>query len=235
MALLELQDIGIGYRHGSRCHVLIDGIRATATAGRFICLIGRNGCGKSTLLRTLAGLQPPLSGEVFIDGRPLATLSRQEIARLIGVVLTTRPALRHTSVRDLVRYGRLPYSGIFGSTSRSDDAAADTALEQVGISHLASRHIHTLSDGEQQKALIAKALAQGTDLLLLDEPTAFLDYPSKLELMTLLRRLAHDDQKTILLSTHDIEMASRFADSLWHIKEGEFSEILPSQMETELL
>lgn len=235
MALLELQNIGIGYRNGSRCHVILDHICITATTGQFIVLIGRNGCGKSTLLRTLAGLHPALSGEVFIDGRPLSTLTHTEIAGLVGVVLTTQPVLRHTSVRDLVRYGRLPYSGIFGSTSHIDDTATDIALKQVGISHLASRLIHTLSDGERQKALIAKALAQGTELLLLDEPSAFLDYPSKTELMSLLRHLAHEDKKTIVLSTHDIEMATRFADTLWHIKSGQFSEILPAQMEMELL
>lgn len=235
MALIEFQDTGIGYRHGSRCHVVIDAIRATATTGQLICLVGRNGCGKSTLLRTLAGLQPAISGEILIDNRPLSTLAQDEIARFIGVVLTAQPELRHTSVRELVGYGRLPYSGIFGGTSHFDDAAVDTALQQVGILHLASRYHHSLSDGERQKAFIAKALAQGTDLLLLDEPSAFLDYPSKLELMSLLRHLAHDSGKTIVLSTHDIEMAARFADTFWHVKEKNLYQRVPTEIGMELL
>lgn len=235
MASIEFQNTGIGYRHGSRCHIVVGGICATAATGQFIAIVGRNGCGKSTLLRTLAGLQPAVSGDIFIDGRQLSTFSHEENARTVGIVLTTQPQLGHTRVRDLVSYGRIPYSGILGSTSHLDEAAADTALEQVGIAHLAARHIHTLSDGERQKAFIAKAIAQGTGLLLLDEPAAFLDYPGKLELMALLRHLAHDNGKTILLSTHDIEMAARFTDTFWHLKEGVFSEMRPAQMRMELL
>ena len=181
-------------------------------------------------MKTLAGLIPPLRGQVLIDGTDLTTLSPRELAQKIGLVLTQTPDLPNTTLRELVAYGRLPYASWLGKLNDNDLRAADLAIEQLGITALAHRKINQLSDGERQKAMIARALAQGTKYLLLDEPSAFLDYESKQELMSLLVKLAHEKQKSILLSTHDLELAHRYADTLWQIKEGKLTDAKPSSL-----
>ena len=195
---------------GHRGHAITCALSAELKAGDFVCLIGRNGCGKSTLLRTLAGLLPPVGGAVEPHGAAAST----------SIVLTTAPDLRSTCVRDLVAYGRLSHTGLLGRLKASDRAAADAAMRQVGITALADRPFHRLSDGERQKAMIAMTLAQERDTLLLDEPSAFLDHPSRCDLMALLRRLAHEERKAVLLSTHDVELACRYADRLWVMQDG---------------
>ncbi len=191
--------------------------------GTFVCLLGRNGTGKSTLLKTLAGLIPPLAGSIRIDNRRLEDFTPAELAKKVGLVLTKVPELSNTTLRELVAYGRLPYASWLGKLSDEDYAQADLAIQKLGIEALANRHISELSDGERQKCMIARALAQGTDYLLLDEPSAFLDYESKQELMSLLVKLAHDEHKAILLSTHDHELAHTYADVLWKITSGSLS------------
>lgn len=190
-------------------------ITATLQAGELTCLLGPNGAGKSTLLRTLCAFQPPLSGELLLDGCPLESFTSQELATRIGVVLTERQDIRGMRVREMVAMGRSPYTGFWGKLSANDEAAVDAAIAAVGIQPLAQRMVHTLSDGERQKVMIAKALAQQTPVILLDEPTAFLDFPSKVEMLLLLAHLAHDMQKNIFLSTHDLELALQTADRLW--------------------
>lgn len=190
-------------------------ITATLQAGELTCLLGPNGAGKSTLLRTLCAFQPPLSGEMLLDGCPLESFTSQELATRIGVVLTERQDIRGMRVREMVAMGRSPYTGFWGKLSAEDEAAVDAAIEAVGIQPLSRRMVHTLSDGERQKVMIAKALAQQTPVILLDEPTAFLDFPSKVEMLLLLAHLAHDMQKIIFLSTHDLELALQTADRLW--------------------
>ena len=138
-------------------------------------------------------------------------------------------------MRELVSYGRLPYTGMFGRLSPADLAAADAAIQLTGIEPLANRYLHTLSDGERQKALIARALAQATPYLLLDEPSAFLDYPSRRQLMQLLVRLAHEEGKAILLSTHDVELAAQYADRLWIIRDQRLMEKAPQEFRPEEL
>lgn len=219
---LRIDDLSIGYvRHPVAAH-----LSATITPGMLTCLLGVNGAGKSTLLRTLSGLQPPLGGRVLLhpmrsSSSPtveyegvvdVTTMSRRQRARCIAVVLTEHPDVAQLTVREVVAMGRMPYTGFFGGLSAEDKAVVDKALEQVGIAGYASRDIQTLSDGERQKVMIAKALAQQTPVILLDEPTAFLDYPSKVEMMKLLHRLAVSSGLTILLSTHDIHLAEAFAD-----------------------
>ena len=218
---IVLDQLTIGYtgrRHTP--HVVASDLQATLPAGRLTCLIGANGVGKSTLLRTLAGFQPPLAGQVFLQGRPARTLSSHDYARQVAVVLTRRPEVYHLSVAELVGLGRTPYTGFWGTLSAADRSVVARALSLAGIASLASRSVGTLSDGECQKLMIAKALAQQTPVILLDEPTAFLDFPSKVETLHMLRCLAHDMGKAILLSTHDVQLALQAADGLWLLQLG---------------
>lgn len=213
---VECKELTIGYktkRTGFR-EVAAD-INAELCGGRLTSLIGSNGIGKSTLLRTLSAFQPPLAGDVLVQGKSLRRYTNKELSQLIGVVLTERPALQNMSVRELVGLGRSPYTGFWGKLMAADEDIVTEAINDVGIENLQHRMIQTLSDGERQKVMIAKALAQQTPVIFLDEPTAFLDYPSKVEVMQLLHRLTRQSGKTIFLSTHDIELALQLSDILW--------------------
>ena len=216
---LVLQHLTVGY--GEKA-VLSD-INQTLQPGQMVCLLGANGVGKSTLLRTLAGFQPPLSGKILIQGRDLTSLTLSERSKAVSVVLTERVEVPYMKVADLVGMGRSPYTGFFGTLTREDRQIADEAIEMVGIADLAERTLDTLSDGERQKAMLAKALAQQTPIILLDEPTAFLDFHAKASTLRLMLRLAHETGKTILLSTHDVEMALRLSDLLWIVLDGQIS------------
>jgi len=207
-----LKNLSIGYRQA-----VVSDINQELRPGCFVCLLGRNGTGKSTLLKTLAGLIPSLSGEIIISEKNLSDYTPSQLARKVGLVLTQTPNLSNTTLRELVAYGRLPYASWLGKLSIEDLQAADQAIHKLGIEHLANRHICELSDGERQKGMIARTLAQGTEYLLLDEPSAFLDYESKQELMSLLVQLAHEEHKSILLSTHDQELAHKYSDVIWTI------------------
>ena len=208
---ISLDNISIGY--GSK--VVADGINAKLNSGQLTCLLGANGAGKSTLLRTLSAFQPALAGSITYDGRELDSFTPQERARLIGVVLTERSKMEYMSVRELVSMGRMPYTGFWGGMNNDDHEIVREAMEKVGITALADRMVDTLSDGERQKVMIAKALAQQTPVIYLDEPTAFLDYPSKVEVLQLLRLISRQAGKTIFLSTHDVELALQLADTIW--------------------
>ncbi len=218
--VVRLDHVTIGY-HGK---VVAEALSGSVHAGQLTCLVGRNGLGKSTLLRTLAGFQQPLKGEVlWRDGntwRSLHSMTRPGLALLVSVVLTERPDVQQMTVAEVVGLGRMPYTGFFGTLSSADLEVVEEALTLVGISDFAPRMIDALSDGERQKVMIAKALAQQTPVVLLDEPTAFLDYPSKVEMMKLLRRLAAETGKAILLSTHDLPLALQLADRLLTIDQG---------------
>lgn len=210
-----LKDLSIGYRSKRQSRVIATDIQAALHDGELTCLVGVNGIGKSTLLRTLAGFQAPLEGEVFIEDKLLSEYSSQDLAKKIGVVFTSKPDVPQFTVQEVVGMGRSPYTGFWGTFSEADETIVREALHEVGISHLATRLFRELSDGEQQKVMIAKALAQQTSIILLDEPTAFLDYPSKVETLRMLRRLARELGKTIFLSTHDVELALQIADKIW--------------------
>lgn len=218
---IRLTDLRIGYRARHEEHVIADGLTASIPNGELTCLLGRNGAGKSTLLRTLAAFQPPLGGTIQLFDRPLATYSDRELSHRLGVVLTDKCDLTNMTVADLVAMGRAPYTGFWGRLAPEDLDEVERAIAAVGIESLAERKIQTLSDGERQKTMIAKALAQQTPVILLDEPTAFLDYPSKVEIMQLLHRLTREAGKTIFLSTHDLELALQIADRIWLMKRGE--------------
>lgn len=212
---IQLKNLGIGYptKHGVR--TVAEGIDGTIRSGELTCLLGANGVGKSTLLRTLSAFQPKIKGNVFIEGREISDYSDKKLSKLIGVVLTEKPDVRNMRVRELVSLGRSPYTGFWGTYSEEDLRIVEEAISLVGIDSLSGRMVHTLSDGERQKVMIAKALAQQTPVIYLDEPTAFLDYPSKVEVLQLLRRISKEAEKTIFLSTHDVELALQLADTVW--------------------
>lgn len=211
----KLHDLSTGYLLKGGKRLVTQHITADLKAGELTCLLGPNGAGKSTLLRTMSAFQPALDGTMWLDGKPLESYTTSELAMRIGVVLTERPDLRGMRVRELVAMGRSPYTGFWGRLSTDDEMAVDEAIRQVGIRDLEERMVHTLSDGERQKVMIAKTLAQQTPIIFLDEPTAFLDFPSKVETMLLLRRLAREMKKIVFLSTHDLELALQTADRLW--------------------
>ncbi|MFI3289532.1 MAG: ABC transporter ATP-binding protein [Rikenellaceae bacterium] len=210
-----LESLTIGYRQKKGYKHVAESINATVYSGELTCLLGANGVGKSTLLRTMTANQPMIGGEVYYLGKKLSSYTPKMLSSIISIVLTDRVAIKNLSVSDLVGMGRSPYTGFWGNISVADRKIIDDSIEMVGISHLKRRMIHTLSDGERQKVMIAKALAQQTPIILLDEPTAFLDFPSKVEMMQLLHRLSRQTGKTIFLSTHDLDLALQIADRIW--------------------
>ncbi len=221
-SILETRELSIGYRVRNRSpKVIAHGLDLSLERGRLVCLLGPNGAGKSTLMRTLAGLQPALSGSVMLAGKELAHYSPNALARQLSIVLTERIDVGLLSAYALVALGRYPYTDWRGTLSAEDEAIIQTAFESVGAVALADRPVSELSDGERQKVLIARALAQEPQLMLLDEPTAYLDLPRRVEIMQILRRLAHDSDRAILLSTHDLDLALRSADVLWLLSNGE--------------
>lgn len=209
-----LQSLSIGYSH----KVIAADINAQIKGGELTCLTGRNGTGKSTLMRTLAGFLKPLGGTALLDGRDVSRLSPAERSHLISVVLTDRVDVDGMRVQDLVSVGRQPYTGFFGKMSSDDEEVVNKAIADVGMTDFASRQVNSLSDGERQKVMIAKALAQQTPVILLDEPTAFLDYPSKKEMFQMLSQLCHKQGKAVLVSTHDLDIALPIADSVIEMK-----------------
>ena len=218
---IKLRDLGIGYQTKQGVKTVAEHLNGAICSGELTCLLGANGVGKSTLLRTLSAFQPKTAGEIIIEGRELDSYTDKELSRRIGVVLTEKPDVRNMSVRELVSLGRSPYTGFWGTYSKEDLQIVDEAIALVGIEALSQRMVHTLSDGERQKVMIAKALAQQTPVIYLDEPTAFLDYPSKVEVLQLLRRISRSAGKIIFLSTHDVELALQLADTIWLMSRGE--------------
>lgn len=215
--MIELQHLTVGY--GKKA--ILSDINQTIESGQLVCLLGANGVGKSTILRTIAGFQPPLCGTILLNEQDMSSFSTAQRSKAISVVLTERVEVPCMNVVDLVGMGRSPYTGFFGTLTKEDKNIIYEAIDMVGISHLATRTFDTLSDGERQKVLLAKALAQQTPVILLDEPTAFLDFHAKVSTLRLLLRLAHETNKTILLSTHDVEMAIQLSDALWIVQNGE--------------
>lgn len=225
--MLKLTNLAIGYGH--RVLSTLDDV--TVRPGAFICLLGRNGQGKSTLLRTLAGLIRPISGEAVLDGRAVQDWRGAERARKIAVVLTDRPQVGALGVTELVELGRQPHTDWSGRLNPEDRRIAARALDQVGASHLAGRFVDSLSDGERQRVMIARALAQQPDLMLLDEITAFLDLPSRVIIVSTLRRIALETGVAIVLSGHDLELSLQAADRLWLLPgEGRFIEGAPEDV-----
>lgn len=212
-------DLAIGYDKP-----LISNINLTLPKNSLTCLVGANGIGKTTFLRTLAGLQRPLSGVVEIDGNAISTLSPAQISRLVSVVLTDKVADSLITVNELVAMGRMPYTGFLGRLSDDDQKIVSDAISRLGIDNISACRLQEISDGQRQRAFIARALAQQTRIIILDEPTAFLDFRSRAEVMELLQNLAHNDGKSVLLSTHELDLAERFGDNFWVMEEGRIEE-----------
>ena len=225
MSILTLCNLSIGYKEKR----VAERLNASLKTGALTCLVGRNGTGKSTLLRTVAAIQPPLAGEISLCGKSITSFNRQQLARELTVVRTGRPEIYLMKVYDVVALGRTPYTNIWGTLTADDHRIVSECIRKVGIENLSERAIGSLSDGECQKVMIAKALAQQTRIILLDEPTAFLDYPSKVETMTIMKELVKEGKSVegdygandscygtaALMSTHDMELALRLADYLW--------------------
>lgn len=194
-------------------------------------LMGPNGSGKSTLMQTIAGLIPPLIGEVCVEGRPIQQIKVRERAQLMSLVLTERIEHTSLSVWDIVTTGRYPYLGQRGKLHQKDIEILQRSLETCRLASMAQRCFTELSDGEKQRVMIARALAQETPLMLLDEPTAHLDLPSRLEVITMLRQLARDFNKSILVSTHELDLALQWADGIWLFdKAGGISSGAPEEL-----
>jgi iron complex transport system ATP-binding protein len=218
---LILSELAIGYTDGKCKHQVVDTINASLFDGELVSLIGSNGAGKSTLLRTVSAFQRPLSGEILYRNLNEKIDAAAQLSRHIAIVLTGREPIYNLTVREVIAMGRTPYTGFFGKSTARDREIIEESMATLGITHLSERPIEAISDGERQKTMIAKALAQQTPIILLDEPTAFLDFISRVHLMQTLRRLAHESRKAILLSTHDLELALQLSDRLWLIDKGQ--------------
>ena len=208
--MIRLNDFSIGY--GSR--VLLDKVNTSFGKGRLAALIGRNGSGKSTLLRAVAGLNRHYSGTIILDDKNIRTLSPGGLARSLAFVTTERTRISNLRCEDVVAIGRAPYTNWIGRMQDIDKQAVMDAIRSVGMESYAKRTMDTMSDGECQRIMIARALAQDTPVILLDEPTSFLDMPNRYELVSLLRSLAHDKGKCVLFSTHELDVALRMCDSI---------------------
>ena len=229
--IISISHLSVGY---SPSLPVISDINIEVKSGQLTCLIGENGIGKSTLLKTLAGFLPKMGGDLLLDNRDIHSFSQRELARQVSIVLTQKPDVQNLTTEEIIGLGRSPYTGFFGRLRADDRAVVDDAITAVGIEKLRGRMIQTLSDGERQKVMIAKALAQQTPVILLDEPTAFLDFPSKAETFLSLRRMAHERDKLILLSTHDLELAVRFADCLLEVKDNALQAVSAADVKAEM-
>lgn len=218
--VLLAQHLSIGYNAKNGSIAIAGGINIELKTGSLTALIGANGIGKSTLLRTLTGIQPPLDGHVLLNGKALAAHTPLQLAQQLALVLTEALPPGNLTVYDLVTLGRQPYTNWLGSLSAEDKAIIDNAIHATGIEDFAHKKQYELSDGQLQKALVARALAQDTPLIVLDEPTTHLDLPNKASLLQLLRKLAHEQGKCILYSTHDLDMALQLSDEIIAIKKG---------------
>ena len=209
--VLQTHDLSIGYPK----HTVSQQIDQRLFAGELVCLIGPNGAGKTTLMRTLAGMLSPLAGHVDLLGDDVRKIESRTLAQRLSVVLTDRADVGLLTGYALVALGRHPYTDWTGNLSRADEKVIRWAVEAVGAEDIAPRYVNELSDGERQKLMIARALAQDPAVMILDEPTAFLDLPRRVEVMQLLRNLARETDRAILLSTHDLDLALRNADRIW--------------------
>lgn len=232
---ISFHNLTTGYDKGKSYREVSRNLSAELSESTLVALIGRNGTGKSTLLRTIAGFLPPIEGEVCIDDTAIWTLSRRDLARKIAVVLTRHLETGFLTVAEIVAMGRQPHTGFSGILGKRDKEICEKSLKSVNAAHLLQKTFRELSDGEKQRVMIAKALAQETPFILLDEPTAFLDYPSRLETIQMLRNLAHDEGKSILFSCHDVEIAVSNADKLWLMKKDQITELQPIEFDLKML
>ena len=224
--ILHTANLSVGYKG----RTVLSSLNLNLNKGQLTCLLGPNGSGKSTLIRTLAGIQKPLLGMVTLQGKSLREVSPKTLAKQLSLVLTDRITPGNLTVYGLVSLGRFPYTTWMGSLTGEDKDVIQWALEITGTMQFANRHIGELSDGEKQKVMIARALAQQTDLIILDEPTAHLDSPNRIEIFHLLRELVSSGHRAILISTHDIDTAIANADKLWLVANQSISQGTPEDL-----
>ncbi len=226
-----LADLTVGFHTPLGRDIAVFGaVSAAARHGEMVGLIGRNGIGKSTLLRTIAGLQPQLTGKILVNGTENSRLKLKILARLISFVSTEPIYARQLNVSELIAMGRFPYTGWLGRLDSADKKAIDAAVDLAGVGQLLKKPLVELSDGERQKVMIARALAQDTPIIILDEPTAFLDLPARFEILSILHNLARDNDKTVLFSTHDLSIAADIADKLWIMTDNQIHQGAPEDL-----
>lgn len=228
--ILSFNNLEIGFETGKSRRILLPPLSGSAEHGELIAVIGKNGIGKSTLIRTLTGLQAPLSGELTIDGKLISEYSRIGLSTRIGYISTEIVRVSNMKVYDLVSLGRFPHTNWLGRIDSYDNEVIIDSIAKTGMSEFRKRPVTELSDGERQRAMIAMVLAQDADIMLMDEPTAFLDLSSKFEIIHLLHELTRSRRKTIIFSTHDLATAVSQADKIWLLKEAGLSEGAPEDL-----
>ncbi|EKB49040.1 ABC transporter ATP-binding protein [Cecembia lonarensis] len=213
--ILTASNLNLGYLKGKQVNTIAENLDFALEKGKLTCLLGPNGVGKSTLIKTIMGQLPPLHGQIYLEGKPIQQYGLREISKKIAIVLTDKIRLGSISVRQLVELGRIPHTSWLGKLAPEDQNKVDNAIKATNILYLADRPLTELSDGQLQKVMIARALAQDGEILLLDEPTAHLDLVNRLEIMHLLKSIAREENKAILITTHDLEIAIETADEFW--------------------
>jgi iron complex transport system ATP-binding protein len=228
--MLQVIDLNIGYKATDKAPPVLSSVCLQAMENDLIAVIGRNGIGKTTLLKTIAGLLKPLDGKVLMNSTEISFIHRKELARMISYVSTELVSSPNMTVHDLVALGRHPHTGWYGELRSNDIEAVQRAIFLMHLDHLAGKSLAELSDGERQRALIARALAQDTDIIIMDEPAAFLDVVNRYEVMLLLRRICRMENKTVIFSTHDLSMALHEADKIWLLLPGKCLEGSPEDI-----
>jgi iron complex transport system ATP-binding protein len=230
--MIELKNLHIGYRTKRHVNEVFADLTAQFGKGELVGLVGNNGVGKSTLVKTMFGSLPPLKGDILLNGRSVRDFDLRELARQVSIVLTEKISGFNLNVFDAVAAGRIPYINAFGQLKEEDIGIIKESLTQMGISTIEGRLIDELSDGQRQKVMIAKSLAQQTPVILLDEPTAFLDYTSKQQLFTVLKQLCREQGKCIIVSSHDLEILFKNADKVLYLEGKDQYEVgAPSQIQ----
>ncbi len=220
--IIKTKNLSVGYASKKEVKTIASNLNIDLNTGNLVCLLGKNGIGKSTLLRTLTKVQPSLAGEIFINDTKLETINYTNFSKMVSLVLTERLPDSSLTVFELVALGRQPYTNWIGYLTTEDLQIIEAAFEKTTIKHLINSKCYELSDGQLQKVLIARALAQNTPIIVLDEPTAHLDIHHTIETFTLLKKLAKDFNKTIIVSTHEINLALQLADELWLMTPTQF-------------
>jgi len=221
--VLKSNELSIGYFNKKQQHTVAENINFEIETGTLVCLLGKNGIGKSTLLRTISKVQPKLMGELYIESKTIESISAHDLSKKMSLVLTERIPESNLTVYELIALGRQPYTNWIGTMTHNDEKHIEKAIELVHIENLRNRKCDELSDGQLQKVMIARSLAQNTKLIILDEPTAHLDIHHKMEVFNLLKTLVNDLQKTIIISTHEVQLALQLADELWLLKDHSFT------------
>lgn len=221
--ILKVSDLSIGYTTKKKQQIIASNINISLEKGKLVCLLGKNGIGKSTLMRTIAKVQPKLAGNIEIDNQLLTSISAKALSQKIGLVLTERIPESNLTVYELIALGRQPYTNWLGTLTKDDTKHIKEAIENTNITNLANKRCDELSDGQLQKVMIARVLAQNTAIIMLDEPTAHLDIHHKIEVFNLLKSLVNEYDKTVIISTHEVQLAIQLADKLWLMNKNKFT------------